>query len=439
MVTILLEKILSVLEGWSASFASFIIDLMLKLNLIETETANLPDIKTNTDNISSNTDSMTATLTNIKTDTGSISGKVNSIDSNTTIIKNNINTISTNVGTASAFCEDTANNTLEIVDKITTIASDTTQLRTNSNSISSDVSEIKNTLGLYLYNTIVTEDSEGSICNFDTDLKDYLQEAKVTIPADANGISDCKIGYVDMNQYIQVFTGIHQGLTPSLDSDNNIVINGTSTSTYSNIAQNINCISGHVYYISLDIIENPNNISLRAGLLNVTGATTDINTTGKNIKIIKSTTTTNGGSGITGFLANTDMTGIKLKMIVIDLTKAFNASIAEVLLNSPDYVTSIFPKSYYPYNAGGTLVTLESVNGSYYPNASISFGTSITDGGELDLLTGLIKVNSTPPSIIQIDPVAIRTLKGINNIWSNVGDMSVTYRETLKHYLEKQN
>lgn len=455
MVTILLEKILSLLEGWAGSFASFIIDLMAKLNLIETETANLPDIKTNTDNISTNTDSMTATLTNIKTDTGVISGKVNTIDSNTTIIKNNINTISTNVGTASAFCEDTANNTLEIVDKITTIASDTTQLRTNSNSISADVSEIKNTLGLYLYNTIVTEDSEGSIANFDTDLKDYLQEAKVTIPADAGGITEAKIGYVDFNQLVKNgnfsdnsnWTG---GGNVSLSVANNeITVTFTAIPTYDYqgvIQQSINTVSGHIYYSKYDIYV-PKNSKVSTVWLNVK-TTKDINSGWNEISGIARETTSYPyvrfgvvTAGSTNYQIG-DSYIIK-NCVLIDLTELFGSTIAEYLYALPDnglnIVKQLFNKDYYPYNAGGTLVSVESVNGSYYPNASVSFGSSITDGGELDLLTGLITVNTTPPSIIPVDPVSIRTLKGLNSIWSNVGDMSVTYRETLKHYLEKQN
>lgn len=385
MVTILLEKILSVLEGWSASFASFIIDLMTKLDLIEDETANLPDIKTNTDNISSNTDSMTATLTNIKTDTGSISGKVNSIDSNTTIIKNNINTISTNVGTASAFCEDTANNTLEIVDKITTIASDTTQLRTNSNTITSDVHDIKDSLQYYFLTNIVTEDSEGSIANFDTDLKDYLQNAVVTIPAIAGGISEINITRCGVNI-----------------CDCEWEIGRYDTNTGAKIV---------------------NNVSIR----------------NKNLIPIKPNTTYYKKSPNPGFYWH----------IYYDIDKNY-LSRAGVQYNATfttpvnAYFMATYSESGYgtTYNNDFSINYIDSYHNlfEYEGNTyTITFGTPITDGAEVDLLSGMVKINTTPVTYDSITPIVIRTFKGVNNVYSDIGDISVTYRETLKHYLDKQN
>lgn len=392
MVTILLEKILSVLEGWSASFASFIIDLMTKLDLIEDETANLPDIKTNTDNISSNTDSMTATLTNIKTDTGSISGKVNNIDSNTTIIKNNINTISTNVGTASAFCEDTANNTLEIVDKITTIASDTTQLRTNSNSITSDVHDIKDALQYYFLNTFVTEDSEGSICNFDTDLKEYLQEAKVDIPADVNGISGIDIIQTGINILNPTYFD-NQPTYYVVNNDGSITVVTVDGRGWVNL--NAIPMKKGTYTISKTIQKGV--IQIRTSLDNY--ASNLVNTS-----LLKTT-----------FIL-TDDCDIKIKLDT----------------GTDDYpITDTFQLEYGSDNSDFK---------PYIENSNtITFTTPITDGAEVDLLSGIVKINTTPVTYDSITPIAIRTFKGVNNIYSDIGDMSVTYRETLKHYIEKQN
>ena len=82
-------------------------------------------------------------------------------------------------------------------------------------------------------------------------------------------------------------------------------------------------------------------------------------------------------------------------------------------------------------------------NGTYedykgYTNA-IAFTNPITDGAEVDLLSGIVKINTSPITYDSITPIAIRTFKGVNNVYSDIGDMSVTYRETLKHYLDKQN
>lgn len=405
MVTILLEKIISLLEGWAGSFASFIIDLMTKLNLIETETANLPDIKTNTDNISSNTDSMTATLTNIKTDTGVISGKVNNIDSNTTIIKNNINTISTNVGTASAFCEDTANNTLEIVDKITTIASDTTQLRTNSNSISSDVSEIKNTLGLYLYNTIVTEDSEGAIANFDTDLKDYLQNAVVTIPADAGGIAEIFVvnqntDYNKADKFRGLLLGNCKYITYDGSNDENWVLY-TETG--------LNQIS----------IPTPNIVSSTTEVKTANTKYTDIKISNR---VNNYNTCYSGTSGICFNIQN---------ITVAEWRDMLAADPITVIYNIATPITPTITKAQFE--------SLSAAFGISLNDYTVTFGNPITDGAEVDLLSGIVKINTSPVTYDSITPLAIRTFKGVNNIYSDIGDMDVTYRETLKHYLEKQN
>lgn len=422
MVTILLEKILTLLTGWLNAFTEHATNVLAKLNLIEEDTSNLPDIKTNTDSIVSNTASVITPINNIKSNTDSIKTNTDSIKADTTIIKNNISTISTNTGTTSAFCEDIANNTLDIDTRVVTIGSDTTQLRTNSNTITSDVHDIKDALQYYFLNTFVTEDSEGSICNFDTDLKEYLQEAKITIPADAGGISEAKVGYVDFNQKLPVSTH-----STSTSNQNDWVNVGTQSITY---------IPGHVYYLITTINKSDNcNVRFRYPIINTlqNGINKFITNIPNGVYVGYQIRSTDGEN------ATCDMDNEQL----IDVTQLFGSTVADYLYSLSDkgmsILSAIFSKNYYSYNVGGSLVSVASVNSSYYPNASVSFGTSITDGGELDLLTGLIRVNSTPPSIIQVDPVAIRTLKGLNSIWSNVGNMSVTYRETLKHYLDKQN
>ena len=77
----------------------------------------------------------------------------------------------------------------------------------------------------------------------------------------------------------------------------------------------------------------------------------------------------------------------------------------------------------------------EAYKAMTYP---VSFGSTITDGAEINLLDGIIKVNSTPVSYQSITPIAVRTYKGVNNIYSDVGTTALTYRETLKHYMDKQ-
>ena len=70
---------------------------------------------------------------------------------------------------------------------------------------------------------------------------------------------------------------------------------------------------------------------------------------------------------------------------------------------------------------------------------TISLGSSITDGAEVDLLSGIVKINTTPVTYSSITPITVRTYKGVNNIYSDIGSTALTYRETLKKYLEKHN
>ena len=202
MVTILLQTIIDMLENFFNGFIEWANDTGDKIAAIKTNTDSLPDIKSNTDDIKDNTAAVITPISNINTNVSAIAPDVAAIKTDTAVIKNNANAIMTSSGQTAAFAEDIADNTLDCKNRLVTIGSDTTQIRADSGSLAADVSEIKNTLGLYLYNTIVTEDAGGPIANFDTDLKDYLQNAVVTIPADAGGISEAKIGYVDFNQIV---------------------------------------------------------------------------------------------------------------------------------------------------------------------------------------------------------------------------------------------
>ena len=84
---------------------------------------------------------------------------------------------------------------------------------------------------------------------------------------------------------------------------------------------------------------------------------------------------------------------------------------------------------------GTSQTNFEPYKAMTYP---VSFGSTITDEAEIDLLEGIIKINSIPISYQSITPLAVKTYKGINNIYSDIGITALTYRETLKHYMDKQ-
>lgn len=380
MITVLLEKIITILEGWIQSFTSHAQHVENKLDSLD-QTAS--DIETNTEPISDIADNTGAVITpiqNIKSNTDSIKQSSLTSSNNTTAILNNIGTLSTNTGRAAAYAQDCANNTLEIKDKITTIASDTTQLRADSANIAADVSSINQAIGYYVANTPVMEDSEGKIANFDTDLADYLQACNVTIPADLTGFSGItltKCGKNIINDGIlfqQSTTTIVVGQSVGYTTHTILLKKGT-------YSMRVNTsINASVYYHA--------STSVRIGATN-----TDL-------------TFTLTDDTLLSFYIYTS-TGITI------------SEVTNCILVVGDTLSS-----YDPYKA------------MTYP---VSFGTTITDGAEINLLDGIIKVNSTPVSYLSVSPIAVRTYKGINNIYSDIGTTALTYRETLKHYLDKNN
>lgn len=384
MVTILLEKILTLLTGWLEAFTDHAGNVLAKLNLIEEDTdtivSNTSDIAEDTEDIKDNTASVITPINNISGNTSSIKTNTDSIKADTTIIKNNINTISTNTGSTSAFCEDIANNTLDCSNRLVTIGSDTTQLRSNSNNITADVADIKTALNYYIANSIVTEDSEGSICNFDTDLEDYLQKAIVTIPADLTGFS---------------------GITLTKKGKNYI----DDTLTYQ---QTVNQV-----LIGQTVAQTSLLTYLKAGTYTVSSSTSKLATmyyrySGGYISLGANTAPRT-------FTINEDM---YVCFYLYTSTGLTPSDINWFLVETGDTATS-----YEPYKA------------MTYP---VSFGSTITDGAEIDLLSGVVKINTSPVTYTSITPIAVRTYKGINNIYSDIGNTALTYRETLKHYLDKQ-
>ena len=381
MITVLLKQIIQLLKGWIESFnnhAEAVEESLTDLN----NTAS--DIETNTDpipEIRDNTGAIITPITQIKTNTDSIKTDVTQIKTDTTIIKNNANSISTSAGAAAAFAEDCATNTLDIKDKITTIASDTTQLRADSANIAADVSSINQALGYYIANTPVTEDVEGHICNFDTDMEDYLQKAICTIPADGSGFSSIDINKVGKNLLDTSKTYIQ--------SSNTIVL-----------GQNVS-------YNNPQFLLLPGNYSIRVN----TGIPTTIRYRDSN------GVSTNIGSG------NTDI-HFTTSAVTLCAFNAYNGnglSLSDILS--------------FQLEVGDECTTYESYKSM---TNTVSLGSTITDGAEVDLLSGIVKINTSPVTYSSITPIAIRTYKGVNNIYSDIGSMSLTYRETLKHYLDKQ-
>ena len=385
MITVLLEKIITILEGWIQSFTSHAQHVEDKLDSLD-QTAS--DIETNTEPISDIADNTGAVITpiqNIKSNTDSIKTSSQTSANNTTAILNNVSTLSTNTGRAAAFAEDCANNTLDIKDKVTTIASDTTQLRALSTNIAADVSSINQSIGYYVANTPVTEESEGALCNIDTDLEDYLQKLKVNIPADQTGYTGITLTKCGKNLF---------NLEDCSFIANNIMLGGYFSGN-TQVVDNSLYLDAGTYTIS-------SNAPFTAWYLY------DIN-------------------GQFGIKYNSDF-------FVFTLTEGKYMAIR--CYKSGISTKNDFAQFNIQFEKSNVRTPYEHYKAMTYP---VSFGSTITDGAEVDLLSGLVKVNTTPASFIQIQPIAVRTYKGVNNIYSDNGTSALTYRETLKHYLDKNN
>ena len=385
MLNQLLETIIQILTGWVDKFTSHAQHVEDKLDSLD-QTAS--DIKTNTEPISDiadNTGAVVTPIQNIKSNTDSIKQSSQTSANNTTAILNNISTLSTNTGRAAAFAQDCANNTLDIKDKVTTIASDTTQIRADNVNIAADVSSINRTLSYYVANTLVTEDSEGAICNFDTDLEDYLQACKVTIPADPTGYTGITLTKCGKN----IFNLEDCGFIA-----NNIILGGYFSGN-TQVVDNSLYLDAGTYTIS-------SNAPFTAWYLY------DIN-------------------GQFGIKYNSDFFTFTLTEGKYMAIRCYKSGVS---------TKNDFAQFNIQFEKSNVITPYEPYKAMTYP---VSFGSTITDGAEADLLSGLVKVNTTPVSFIQIQPIAVRTYEGVNNIYSDIGTSALTYRETLKHYLDKNN
>ena len=411
MITILLEQIIQLLTGWIEKFNNHAEAVE---NSLDTLNATAADIETNTDpipEIRDNTGAVITPINNIKTNTDTIATNTTTTASNTTVIKNNINTIATNTGSAAAFAEDCANNTLDIKDKVTTIASDTTQIRATDSNIYGAVNDIKDLMQYYFLTNIVTEEVEGDLCNFDTDIEDYLQKAIVTIPADAGGYSAINVYKMNKNIASIKETGrTNNNVTYTVNTDNSISLTGTATAA--SYAFAVITDPNKMFYLKKGKYILSGGISANIQLY-IAGKYSD-GTTITQSSLVSGTIYDRGSGAV--FELPMDAT-IYLQVNVT------NGTATEVTI--------------YPQIEAGSTKTEFEIHKEIAE--TVSLGSTITDGAEVDLLSGIVKINTTPVTYSSITPIAIRTYKGVNNIYSDIGSTNVIYRETLKHYLDKNN
>ena len=385
MVTILLEQIIEILKGWLSSFTSWAEDTAEKLGLIEEATEYIDDIYDETTQIQSAASSIAVSNAMIQGYSLIISNKASNIDSNVTAIKNNVGSIATSAGTAAAFAEDCATNGLNILDKVTTMASDTTQMRADNVVVKSDLDKIYDAIRWSLINVLMTETESGSSpLVFDTDKAELINDLVCNIAATETG-SGTKS---PTNPY-----------TISSISDLTVDVN-SSTFTFA--------LGQTVYGGSFDV------------------------TTGK-LKITHGYATFDGSENWS---------------VYATFPNHYQVGISNVRPNSGLDKNSV--SSHFTSRSG--------INAS---SASITEGVFSADGNRIrfkytdcaDLTAWVNWVttqysNGTPLQVVYMlaTPIestltaqAITALIGLNTISSNGNeDISVTYTESVKHYLDKQ-
>lgn len=379
MITNLLEFILDLLRNWVNAFNQYSTDVLAKLNLIEEDTSNLPDIKSNTDDIKDNTGAIINPINVIQGNSTTIASDTTSIKNTVSGMNNQLSTISTNVGTASAFAEDCATNTLNILDKVTTVASDTTQIRSNSNTVVTDLDKVYEALKWALVNIETTETVEGlDTISFDTDLTEDLEVLDVDLNFTQSGTGD-----------------------PSTD--------------------NVRPITG---YSTMNLTVNGNNVSISLGDTYYKGTLDTVNGT-LTIKWVKALTTSSNATTYGGLSSN----GARF-------TSALNAPyrFANAVCNMAKIATNT------TYTPGVMAVGIDN-NQIYWFSIIDILGLADLQAFKdwLDLHPVEVLYELAVPQTITLTPSQVATIKGINTIITDTnGNIKATYKESVKHYLDKQ-
>ena len=206
-------------------------------------------------------------------------------------------------------------------------------------------------------------------------------------------------GTVAFNQLAN-FAGSSRGVIASIDSNGVISLSGTSTSGFANITSGISVIKNHKYIIGKTIIANPNNITIRWGMLNVNYSPLPTETASTKWHIVNMISDdATSSTGIAGFSSGTDFTGVKIKLLCVDLTQMFGSTIADYIYSLEQgtagagvaWFRNLFPKSYYAYNAG----TLMSVKTSKHITTGFNQWDEEWELGGIDATTGQNTASTT--------------------------------------------
>ena len=162
----------------------------------------------------------------------------------------------------------------------------------------------------------------------------------------------------------QLFTMPTTGTNTFDPSTGIITFNEAPSSAYIALSSNNPVIPvGHVILIATDILENPNNVTIKGDIFNNVYEAKDYYQATK-IGKIKENNRTSFTFGVNGFEANTDLTGVKLRITICDLTQWFGSAVADYIY-TVDQTTAgngvTLARTwgnitgYIPHNAGETI------------------------------------------------------------------------------------
>lgn len=326
---------------------------------------------------------------------------------------------------------------------------------------------------------VIINTASGAIASF-TDGANNLPVEKlvVNIEPQQSGLSGVDIyndsaygGLINWNQRAPELNSVNWTVNETYGSgvwtDGKVIYTITTKNTSQSIFRGtglggIPMIQGHKYFITLDALCSESSNAVRLYVMN--NQLTSEKSVAANAKtkvswIIQSTQPT-GGNSFFGIYPNLG-SGLSVgetfevsNVMVFDITQMFGSTVADYIYNLEQttagdgvaWFRNLFPKNYYSYNIGEET-TVSAVNENEYNKISVTFPNEAVAvyGGTLTLnpdRTGTLVVNSEPSHTYQLTAEQISgimtTLLGANNIWSNVGSVSVNYPADTKLYIDNK-
>lgn len=199
-----------------------------------------------------------------------------------------------------------------------------------------------------------------------------------------------------VNRNVVSFTD--NGITSTFDKQTGVYsLSGQTTTAYFQITPStgFSVVSGHRYLMIMNILTNPNNVSLRFCDLNDGNFRTPATTKGFSTNIVvrsgANDTHTLGFEGST-FTSGTDMSGITFTLEIIDLTQKYPFNTPTSLTDNR--VQAILNRGYIPYNLGELKsVDIGEISSYVYPKELSGAKSLLIYSGNREIATSSTYVN----------------------------------------------